>query len=185
MLRLRLLFVLTPLVLAMSVHAQEASIYKFWKDDTILRKKYYEQTLGKKDEFIRAAGKEHAKDYKMVYDEQFASIGHLWKSSRTVTAPEAHQYLQSLVQKIIAANPLLKGTDARIVFTRDAWPNAVSMGDGTIVVNAGLMIYLANEAELVFVLCHELSHYYLDHTNKSVKKWVEEVNSDAFKAEIK
>jgi hypothetical protein len=47
------------------------------------------------------------------------------------------------------------------------------------------MIYLDNEAELVFVLCHELAHYYLDHGNKSVKKYVEWRNSDELKKEIK
>jgi predicted Zn-dependent protease len=59
------------------------------------------------------------------------------------------------------------------------------MGDGTIVINAGLVIFMANEAELVFALCHELAHYYLDHSNKAIKKMVTEYNSDAFKAEIK
>ncbi|MGZ5222425.1 MAG: M48 family metallopeptidase, partial [Chitinophagaceae bacterium] len=79
----------------------------------------------------------------------------------------------------------LKKTDARIVFSRDWWPNAYSMGEGTIAINAGLMIFLDNEAELVFVLCHELAHYYLDHTAKAIKKYVETVNSDAFQQELR
>jgi hypothetical protein len=59
------------------------------------------------------------------------------------------------------------------------------MGDGNIAVNAGLMIYLDNESELVFVLCHELAHYYLDHSGTAIKKYVETVNSDAFQKELK
>ena len=59
------------------------------------------------------------------------------------------------------------------------------MGDGSIVINGGLLIFLNNESELAFVICHELSHYYLDHTNKSIKKIVELYNSDDFKKEVK
>jgi hypothetical protein len=165
--------------------AQGQPVYSFWKDDTILRKKYYQQSLRKKDQFITAAGKEYAKDYKEIYEVQFTEIGEIWQSTRAVTAPEINEYLQSIVQLITAVNPELKGIDARVVFSRDGWPNAVSMGDGTILVNAGLMLYLKNEAELVFVICHELSHYYLDHSNKRIKKLVAEVNSEAFKAEVK
>src|SRR5436853_5092109 len=47
------------------------------------------------------------------------------------------------------------------------------------------MIFLANEAELAFVLCHELAHYYLDHSNKRIKKDIETVNSEEYKQEFK
>jgi hypothetical protein len=59
------------------------------------------------------------------------------------------------------------------------------MGEGTIAVNAGLLVFLDNEAELVFILCHELSHYYLDHSGKAIKKYVETVNSDDLQKELK
>src|SRR5690606_19405430 len=60
-----------------------------------------------------------------------------------------------------------------------------SMGDGSIAINAGLFVYLDNEAELIFILCHEIAHYYLDHTNSSIKKYVETVNSDEVQKELK
>jgi Zn-dependent protease with chaperone function len=178
-------FTLVLFVVNLSCIAQLQPVYSFQEDDTLLRKNYYEQSVKKKEQLIAAVGKENAKDYKQMYEQQFEAIGELWKSTRPVTSPEAHAYLQSIVQKIIAVNPELKGTDARVVFSRDWWPNAVSMGDGTIAINAGLMIFMDNEAELVFVICHELSHYYLEHTQKAIKKYVETVNSEAFKAEIK
>ena len=49
---------------------------------------------------------------------------------------------------------------------------------------AYLMIFLNNEAELAFVLCHELAHYYLDHSNQAIKKHIETINSEEFKKEI-
>jgi hypothetical protein len=165
--------------------ARLQSVYSFPKDDTVLRKNYYDQTTKKKELALASVGKQYAKAYKEIYEDQFEEIGGLWQSTRPVTSTEAYSYLQSVVQKIIAANPELKGTDARIVFTRDWWPNAVSMGDGSIAINAGLFVFMSNEAELAFVICHELSHYYLEHTPKKIKKYIETVNSDEYQAELK
>src|SRR5688572_22086702 len=171
--------------ITLSCAAQLQPVYSFQKDDTILKKTYYDRSIGKKEILLSLIDKKDAWDYKKIYEDHFTEIGKLWKSDRSVTAPAAHSYLQSVVQKIISSNAELKKTDARIVFSRDWWPNAYSMGEGTIAINAGLMIYLNNEAELVFVLCHELAHYYLDHTTKAIKKYVETVNNEAFQKELK
>ncbi|MBL7737808.1 MAG: M48 family metalloprotease [Chitinophagaceae bacterium] len=169
----------------LSCIAQLQSAYTFQKDDTILRRKYADQSVKKKEILLASVEKQYAKDYKDIYGQQFESIGELWNSTRPVTSPEAHDYLQSIIQKIITVNPELKGTDARVVFSRDWWPNAVSMGDGTIAINAGLLVHLDNEAELVFVVCHEMAHYYLEHTQKAIKKYVEAINSAEYQAELK
>jgi hypothetical protein len=160
------------------------SAFPFWKDDMALRKKFHDESMQKKQSLITVLPKQYTKDYKEIYEHQFREIEELWDGTRAVTDPDVNNYLQSIVKRIIAANPELQRTDARIVFTRDDWPNAVSMGDGTIAINGGLFIFLNNEAELAFIVCHELSHYYLDHTNKSIKKIVELYNSDEFKKEM-
>jgi Zn-dependent protease with chaperone function len=182
--KVTLLFIVS-FILHISGFAQPLPVYSFQKDDTVLRKKYFDQSVKKKELILASVKKENAKDYKKIYEEQFKEITELWKGSRPVTSLDAHAYLQLIVQKIIIANPELKGTDARIVFSRDWWPNAVSMGDGTIAINAGLVIFLNNEAELVFILCHELAHYYLEHTPKAIKKYVETINGEAFQSELK
>ena len=178
MLRLKSFVLLALLVLYYT--AQSQTSFVFWKDDTLLRKKYYNESLQKKQALMAALPQSYTKDYKEIYEHQFDEISYLWNSTRVVTSPEVNGYLQSIVRKIIAANPELQKTDARIVFTRDDWPNAASMGDGSIAINAGLVIFLNNEAELAFVICHELSHYYLDHTSKQIRKMVEWYNSEEF-----
>src|SRR5215218_2902598 len=185
MLQLRcfILLLFTGLILVATAQTQNAHI--FWKDDTLLRRKYFDESMQKRQALIAAIPTLYAKDYKKIYNNQFGEIGNLWNSTRPVTTPEVNNYLQSIVKKIVSANSEIQQTDARIVFTRDAWPNAVSMGDGSIAINGGLFIFLKNEAELAFVICHELSHYYLDHTNKSIKKMVELYNSEDFKKEMK
>jgi len=185
MLQLRcfiLLFFTGP-ILCLTAKSQSSHI--FWKDDSLLRKKYFDQSMQKKQALIAAVPKLYAKDYKEIYDHQFGEIQDLWTGTRAVTFPDVNNYLQSIVREIVAANPEIQKTDARVVFTRDGWPNAVSMGDGSIAINGGLFVFLHNEAELAFVICHELSHYYLDHTNKSIKRIVDHYNSEDFKKEMK
>lgn len=173
------------LLIYFSFNAGAQSVYSFQQDDSVLKRGYYQQTIQKKEKLFRSFRKEYAADYGKVYEEQFREIGELWQSSRAVTAPAAHSYLQALVTEIISHNPSLRDIDARVVFSRDWWPNAYSMGEGSIAVNAGLFVYLNNEAELAFIICHELAHYYLDHSGKAIQKYVETINSSAYQAELK
>jgi len=173
------------LIFLISFQALAQQTYSFQKDDSIIKKNYFDQSLKKKAVLLSSADKKYVKDYKEIYEHQFKEIGSLLQSSRAVTSPEAHGYLQSVLQKIVSANPELKGIDARVIFSRDWWPNAYCMTDGTIAINAGLLIYLSNEAELAFVLSHELSHWYLDHMGQYIKKYVETINSEEFQKELK
>lgn len=156
-----------------------------FRDDSLQRVDMASRSHQKKEALIKNAAGPYARDYKKIYEDQFAEIDKLWSGTRAITAPQIQNYLQRLVNTIISTNPDLRDSDARIVFTRDWWPNAYSMGDGSIAINAGLLIHLNNEAELIFILCHELAHYRLDHTGKSIRKYVETINSDTYQSELK
>ncbi|QNA44053.1 M48 family metalloprotease [Lacibacter sediminis] len=125
------------------------------------------------------------KDYEEIYKTHFGQIEKTINSKSPLTAKEPHQYLQQVLGKIIKANPVLKADELRIFFTRDWWPNAYSMGDGSIAINAGLVIHMHNEAELAFVLCHELAHYHKSHTLQSVDNYVTVTNSSEFQKKLK
>jgi Zn-dependent protease with chaperone function len=181
----RRLFLLFFIAASFTAAAQLQPVYNFLRDDTVVKKNYFEKALQQKNTAISSITKQNKDDYKKIYESRFEEIEDLLTSSRSLTAAGAHHYLQAVLQKIIAVNPELKGLELRVIFSRDWWPNAYSMGDGTIAVNAGLFVFLANEAELVFILCHELSHYYLDHSGKSINKYVETINSEGFQKELK
>jgi len=177
---------LLSILLSISVFSQlRQPVYKFQKDDTLLRKKYYQEALNDKTALISSLGPTYKKDYQEVYETRFKEVADLLQTSRSVTEPFAHNYLQSVLKKISEANPELKTKEVRLIFSRDWWPNAYSMGEGTLVVNAGLMVFLDNESELAFVLCHELAHNYLDHSNKAIKKNIETINSAEYQNELK
>ncbi|RYY49394.1 MAG: DUF45 domain-containing protein [Chitinophagaceae bacterium] len=159
--------------------------YPFLSDDSTIRMKWYDRTQQRKKDLLSQVEKPQAATYKALYEDIFGDIAALWKSTRAVTDAKAHDYLQGVLQKLIAVNPELKTLDVKVVFTRDWWPNAACMTDGTIVFNAGLMIYLSNESELAYVLAHELAHYYRQHSAKAIKKYVETVSSKDFQADLK
>jgi Zn-dependent protease with chaperone function len=165
--------------------AQITPVYTFLQDDTVLNRKYYNEALNKKKQIFDNLKKENNKDYKEAYNSMFEMVEDLLISPRAITSAIADNYIKTIAGKIINANTELKDLDVRIVFSRDYIPNAYSIGDGTIAFNAGLFVYLKNEAEMAFVLCHELAHYYLAHSQKKIEQHIELINSDSLKKEIK
>lgn len=177
------ILLLLPFFTPLAFQAQ--TLHSFQQDDTLQRKALLKETQLKKDVAINGAEKNYSEDYKKIYSEQFSGIERFWSSSRPVTDKAAYDYLQKLVARLTQADPSLKDLDLRVVFSRDWWPNAVSMGDGTLVLNAGLLIYLGSEAELAFVLGHEIAHYHLNHNHEEIRRRVELINSDTIKNEVK
>jgi Zn-dependent protease with chaperone function len=165
--------------------AQLQPVYLFQQDDTVLKREYYNKALQKKSSLIANLPKEYNKDYKKAYNEMFTTAKDLLLSTRSVTEKKAHDFIQAVAAKIIQGNPELQKLDIRIVFSRDFAPNAFSVGDGTIALNGGLFVYLNSEAEMAFVLCHELAHYYLAHSMKRINRYVQVANSDSIKKELK
>jgi Zn-dependent protease with chaperone function len=120
-----------------------------------------------------------------VYKERCDIIKSSFTNNEVITDPEAYKYLLALVNEIAKANPSINLAELRPVFTRTWEANAASTGEGTIFFNIGLFHRLDNEGQAIFALCHELSHYYLDHGNKRIAQYVGTVNSAEFQKAIK
>src|SRR5689334_17555513 len=117
-------FLILFLLLSWHLSTAQSSVnYKFQQDDTLVRNNYLEEIASKKKLLLSGVPKATASDYKEIYENQFEEINDLVKT-RSVTAPIAQQYLQSMVRQVIAANPELAKLHTRIFFTRDWWPNA-------------------------------------------------------------
>lgn len=78
----------------------------------------------------------------------------------TVTA-----YLNKVADIILSDYPQLR-KELRFYATRSPGINAFSSQSGIILVNIGLIANLENEAQLAFILCHEISHYTANHPQK-------------------
>jgi hypothetical protein len=102
-----------------------------------------------------------------------------------ITDAVAEIYLNKLADEIFKANQLLKPSEFRILFLRTASSNAASMGEGTIFFNTGLFYRLENESQAAFILCHEMAHYYLNHSNNNIAQTVNTLHSEELEKELK
>lgn len=153
----------------------DAGKYKEWADATEKRYKTDLSTLaGKNKKYLEPIFKDRYERIKKMYDQK-----------EIVTESVANGYLQSLLHEIAKSNQTIKSLEARVAFSRTWWPNASSMGEGTIIFNIGLFYKLHNESQAAFVLCHELAHLYLNHSNNAINNYVNTVYSDEFQNELK
>ncbi len=92
-------------------------------------------------------------------------------------------YLQNIFEKIIKANPAFIGN--RLIISKSSSRNAFAMGDGTIFFNTGLLSSLENDAQIAFIICHELSHGYLNHVQLGLNAYLSKFYSDGVRKEYR
>jgi hypothetical protein len=120
-----------------------------------------------------------------IYKERYGLITERIESGEVLCHQETQKYLSELAGVIFKSNPMLESKEVRLLFSRSAYANASSMGEGTIFFNIGLFHRLQNEAQAAFVICHELAHYYLNHSNDNIAQYVATTHSEAFQRELK
>ena len=120
-----------------------------------------------------------------IYQQRVESIRSLFAGNQVVTDGPSTEYLNRLLQEILRANPSIPAGELRVLFSNAWWPNAASMGEGTIFFNAGLFHRLRNESQAAFVLGHELAHYLLNHGNNTIDRYVGLMYSDSMQQKIK
>ena len=125
------------------------------------------------------------KELKEVYSMRHDMIKGKFESREMLTDEKSLSYINAILQKVLQSNSLPGGSDTRIAFSKTWWANAYSTGEGTFVFNAGLFHKLKNEAQVAFIVCHELSHYYLDHGNSKIHKHISTFHSEEFQKRIK
>jgi Zn-dependent protease with chaperone function len=165
--------------------AQNNAPFIPFKDDSLqldLFKKGISENL--KADLSKLDG-DYKKEFAKIYKERFENVNELFTNKELLVTDEPQKYLQQLVKTIMAANPELGKRYTNVFFSRAYWPNAYSVGEGTIVFNIGLFTQLENESQMVFVLCHELSHLFLDHGNKAIDQYVTTVYADDFQTMLK
>jgi len=112
---------------------------------------YFKQVLQKKESKSNVSTKEvELLNEKFVYS--------VLMSGKALYGDPVTQYLNQLLEKILENKPEL-WKEIRIFALKSEQVNAFSTPQGTIFVNLGLIANCSNEAELAFIICHELAHY--------------------------
>lgn len=169
----------------MHVCAQSAFVYTPMQDD--------QQRLGMvrkaiRDQFVKDSLSftgTNKKQFREIYFSRYAYLNELLNNKEIVALDEVEKYFQVILDEIYRGNPAVAQLHPRFLLSKINIPNAASYGEGTIIFNIDLFIKLKSEAQVAFVICHELAHYYLNHGNASIAQYVNTVYSDEFQQKLR
>lgn len=167
-----------------SLLAQNSFNYMALQDDITLKKSLLEETQKRYASDVASLTGNNKKYLADIYKDRFKTVEKFYSDSLVITDVKTEQYLQSILAEIVNNNPLLKNMQMRVLFSRAYWPNAFCSGEGSIFFNIGLFNRLQNESQVAFVLCHELSHQYFNHSNEHIQQYVNTVYSDTFQRRL-
>jgi len=107
--------------------------------------------------------KEKDKGLKSTYYTQANyEIEKIVKSGNTLLSDEVTLYLNKLADVILKDKPSLR-KEIRIYAFKSPVVNAYSYDKGYIYIDIGLIAQAETEAQLAYILCHEISHYVKKH----------------------
>lgn len=78
------------------------------------------------------------------------------------------QQLTDVVLQRLVKNNTIHHQPKKILILKSPQVNALCFGEGTFVINVGLLSRIRNEGQLAFTIAHELAHYELDHVRQRV-----------------
>ncbi len=114
---------------------------------------------------ITELNKQHDKDnlLKQTYlTEANYEIERIVKSGNTLVNDEITVYLNKVADVILKDNPTLR-KELHIFTLKSDVVNAYCYDKGYIFINIGLIAQTETEAQLAYILCHEISHYTKKH----------------------
>ncbi len=165
-------------------HAQPGFDYTSLHDVEATKNSLLQATKKRYETDIASLSGTNKKYLAYVYTNRYHSLEKHYSDSSIVTDAKAEQYLTAILKEIVVNNPVLQPLDMRVFFSREYYPNASCSGEGTLLFNIGLFNRLHNESEAAFVLCHELSHQYLNHVNRHIEQYVNALYSDSFQRRL-
>lgn len=89
-------------------------------------------------------------------------IDNLILSGKVLFNDPLSEYVNKVAATVLASNPDLLNK-IRFYILKSPVVNATSTNQGIIFINIGLLAQVENEAQLAYILCHEIEHYVLKH----------------------
>jgi len=176
---------LSLLLCSVVLYSQSSNEFKGYKEDEALYKTLLQQSTTRYESEVKQIKGENKKYILDFVKNRYESLKKSYDNNEIITESSPYNYLNIIRDKIIQSNPLLRSMECRVLFSKADEPNAYSTGEGTLVLNIGLFSKLKNESQVAFVLCHEFSHYYLDHSNKYIEQYVNTIYSKEFQEQLK
>ncbi len=134
-----------------------------------------ERYIAKNESIQKGTDKKTAKSIDNFNLQSSFSLKQLLWSGNVIFGDEVSQYLNEIASQLLKDNEELRNK-VRFYVVKSSVPNAFANPDGAIFINLGLIARAENEAQLAYILAHEITHYVKQHSiNQFLFK--EEVNS--------
>ena len=126
-------------------------------------------------------GKHKKEISKLLLERKESFIGNI-NDSTYIFDKRINNHLKSILREIYATNKELDTRDYYFLVDKSPVPNAACYGNGIFTINLGLLELMENDDEIGFVICHEIAHLTLKHSDKSIVKHIETMaNADTKK----
>lgn len=119
-------------------------------------------------------------DWEEMQEDLIESI----ENDHFIQGTAMNRLLDSTMAVLAAHLPGLRSTP-RVLLSWYPWPNATCRGEGSIVVNLGMLERLNSRSELAFILGHELAHHHFDHVRRSIEQVNTKLLSKEFRSELR
>lgn len=120
-----------------------------------------------------------------AYSARTTALINRMRAGRFLWSGPIKRLVDSVTQEIKAGNPNLFDTDIQVLVSTSHWPNASTWGEGTIMINVGLIRSLENPSQLAFIICHELAHQAQQHANKQIEDQIWQYKRKGVKKKLK
>lgn len=125
------------------------------------------------------------KKFREIWDGRTEFLTSAIEKQHFLYEPEVYDYLQGIIDQIMAANPQRFSARPLLLIDRSSSANAYALGNNVLVVNLGLICFSQTREELALAIAHELSHNLLHHPENGMKEMAEWLKSDEYKNSLK
>ena len=151
------------LVAASSIAQTDFGNYKTLQSKGTIPEDFTKSTKSKLDDDLAKKKTDlTASQEKILFEGTNYAIDELLHSGMVVYGDEISKYATEIVDRLLRNDPSLR-SELRIYTIKSNETNAFSTDQGIIFVTTGLMSQITCEAQLAFVLAHEIAHYQKKH----------------------
>lgn len=105
------------------------------------------------------------------YENSYYNLSNMMKSGFVLFGDEISLYLNSVAQHVLSASGKSNLSNTIQVYViKSSYPYYYTRIDGSIFISIGLLAQLENEAQLAFIISHEIVHYEEKHNAKSYEE---------------
>ncbi len=123
--------------------------------------------------------------YTEIQTDRYKSLRSAFKEDNLIADTLLLKKCYGIFSKIINANKSYQFDTIKLYINRSIIANAACYGEGTIMVNLGLFLWIDNDDELALVLAHEIAHQLLKHADSKIEKSIATFTSEEFKTALK